>query len=98
VILIGVNSRLSLDKPYMDFLTLVAAELAGSVATIQGVRKEMEDVAALRKTEVALRASEAQLAEEAVALTRLQDCSARLWQIRDLHERLAEMLRASIQR
>jgi PAS domain-containing protein len=97
VILVGVNSRLSLDKPYMDFLTLVAAELAGSVAKIQGLRKEMKDVAALKRAEVALRASEAQLAKEAVALTRLQDCNARLWQIRDLREGLAEMLRASMQ-
>jgi PAS domain S-box-containing protein len=96
VILVGVNSRLSLDEPYMDFLNLVAAELAGSIATIHAVKKEMEDLAALRKAEVALRTSEAQLAQEAVALQRLHDSSSRLWQIRDLRKGLAEMLRASL--
>jgi len=39
VILVGVNSRLSLDEPYMDFLNLIAAELAGSISTIQSVKK-----------------------------------------------------------
>jgi PAS domain S-box-containing protein len=97
VILVGVNSRLRLDEPYMDFLNLIASELAASMARIQSVKKEMEDLAAFRKAEVALRAREAQLAEEAMALKRLHDSSARLWQIRDLREGFAEMLRASIQ-
>jgi PAS domain S-box-containing protein len=96
VILVGVNSRLSLDEPYMDFLNLIAAELAGSMAMVQSVNKEKEDLAALREAEVALRAREAQLAEETMALKRLHDSSARLWQIRDLREGFVEMLRASI--
>jgi hypothetical protein len=53
VILVGVNSRLRLDKSHMDFLNLIAPEHAGSVATIQDVRKEMADVAALRRAEAA---------------------------------------------
>ena len=97
VMLVGVNSRLRVDESYMNFLNLIAAELAGSITRIQGSKKEIDDVAALRRAEAALRVSEARLAEEASALKRLYDWSSRLWQTRDLHEGLVEMLRASIQ-
>ena len=97
VILVGINSRLRLDEPYMDFLHLIASELAGSIARIQGTNKEKEDLATLKRAEAALRASEARLAEETIALTRLHDYSSRLWQTCDLNEGLVEILRGSIQ-
>jgi PAS domain S-box-containing protein len=96
-LLVGLNSRLKLDKSYMDFLNLVAAEVAGTMARIQGVNKEMEDFAALESAEAALRDSEARLAEETIALTRLHDYSSWLWQTRDLNEGLVVILRGSIQ-
>jgi PAS domain S-box-containing protein len=96
VILVGANSRLSLDHSYMDFLNLIAAELAGSIARIQDLNKQMGDLAALKKVEATLRASEAQLADEAIALTRLHDYSSRLWRTQDLHEGLVIILRGSI--
>ena len=40
VLVVGVNSRLRLDEPYMDFLKLVAVQLAGSAATLQSVDEE----------------------------------------------------------
>ena len=48
------------------------------------------------KPKKARHASDAQLAKEAIALKRLHDSSSLLWQVRDLREGLAEMLRASI--
>jgi two-component sensor histidine kinase len=41
VLVVGVNSRLRLDEPYLDFLKLVAAQLAGSVSTLQSIEAEM---------------------------------------------------------
>jgi two-component sensor histidine kinase len=41
VLVVGVNSRLRLDGPYMDFLKLVAAQLAGSTATLRSIDEEM---------------------------------------------------------
>jgi PAS domain S-box-containing protein len=63
---------------------------------VEGSKKDIEDVAALKRAEAALRVSEARLAEEADALKRLYDWSSRLWQARNLNEGLVEMLRASI--
>ena len=97
VLLVGINSRLRLDESYMDFLNLIASELAGSIARIQGMNEQMEHLAALKRAEAALRASEARLAEETIALTRLHDYSSRLWQICDLNEGLVEVLRGSIE-
>jgi len=73
VILIGINSRLKLDQSYMDFLHLIASALAESIARMQSMNKEKEDLAALKRAEAALRVSEARLAEETIALTRLHD-------------------------
>jgi two-component sensor histidine kinase len=41
VLVVGVNSRLRLDEPHMDFLKLVAAQLASSAATLQTIDEEM---------------------------------------------------------
>jgi hypothetical protein len=41
VLVVGVNSRLRLDEPYMDFLKLAAAQLAGSVSTLQSIDEEL---------------------------------------------------------
>jgi two-component sensor histidine kinase len=41
VLVVGVNSRLRLDEPYMDFLKLVAAQLAGATSTLQSIDEEM---------------------------------------------------------
>ena len=41
VLVVGVNSRLRLDEPYMDFLKLVAAQFAGSASTLQSIDEEM---------------------------------------------------------
>jgi PAS domain S-box-containing protein len=73
VLLVGVNSRLSLDQPYMDFLNLIAAEVAGSISTIQDVKKERKNHAALREAEIALRASEARSRAQAAQLRALSD-------------------------
>jgi PAS domain S-box-containing protein len=97
VLLVGINSRLRLDESYMNFLNLIAAELAGSIARSQDTKREMDDLAALKRAETLLRASEARLAEEADALKRVYDWSTRLWHTRDLKEGLVEMLRASIE-
>ena len=43
VLLIGANSRLRLNAEYLDFLTLVAAELAGSISALQGIEKELRE-------------------------------------------------------
>lgn len=39
-LLIGANSRLHLDSEYLDFLMLVAAELAGSISALQSIETE----------------------------------------------------------
>lgn len=49
------------------------------------------------RNEVALRESQAQLAQEAEALRKLNTCSSRLWQMRTLQEGLEEMLSASME-
>jgi two-component sensor histidine kinase len=41
VLLVGVNSRLRLDEPYLDYLKLVAAQLAGSISTLQNIDEEL---------------------------------------------------------
>jgi two-component sensor histidine kinase len=41
VLFVGVNSRLRLDGPYLDFLKLVAAQLAGSISTLQNVDEDL---------------------------------------------------------
>jgi two-component sensor histidine kinase len=41
VLVVGVNSRLRLEEPYMEFLKLIAAQLAGSASTLQGIDEEM---------------------------------------------------------
>jgi two-component sensor histidine kinase len=41
VLVVGVNPRLRLDEPYMDFLKLVAAQLAASASTLQSIDEEM---------------------------------------------------------
>ena len=40
VLLLGINSRLQLDHPYRDFLTLVSGQFASAVATLQPVDRE----------------------------------------------------------
>ena len=40
ILVVGVSSRLRLDEPYMDFLKLVAAQLASSAATLQSIDEE----------------------------------------------------------
>jgi PAS domain S-box-containing protein len=97
VLLVGINSRLRLDESYLNFLNLIAAALAGSIARSHDAKREMDDLATLKSAETVLRASGAQLAEEANALKRLYDWSSRLWHTRDLKEGLMEMLRASIE-
>jgi two-component sensor histidine kinase len=41
VLLVGVNSRLRLDDSYLTFFTLVAAQLAGSISTLQTIDEEI---------------------------------------------------------
>jgi hypothetical protein len=41
VLVVGINLRLRLDEPYLDFLKLVAAQLAGSVSTLCGIDEEL---------------------------------------------------------
>jgi two-component sensor histidine kinase len=41
ILVVGVNPRLRLDELYMDFLKLVAAQLAGSAWTLQAIDREM---------------------------------------------------------
>jgi len=96
-ILVGVNPRLRLDKAYMDFLNSIAAKLTGCIERILGKKKEMEDLAARKRAEAALRDSDARLAEETTALARLHDYSSQLWQTRNLPEGLIVILRGSIQ-
>jgi two-component sensor histidine kinase len=40
IFVVGVNSRLRLDEPYMDFIELVAAHLAGTASTLQSIAEE----------------------------------------------------------
>ena len=40
VLLVGVNSRLRLDQPYMDFLTLATAQLASALSALQLLDRE----------------------------------------------------------
>ena len=40
IFVVGVSPRLRLDEPYMDFLKLVAAHLAGTAWTLQSVAEE----------------------------------------------------------
>jgi len=48
VIVVGINSRLSLDAPYMDFLNLIAAELAGPALRGSEARLAEEAIALKR--------------------------------------------------
>jgi len=41
VLAVGVNSRLHLDEPYMDFLRLVAAQFADSISALRGIYQEV---------------------------------------------------------
>ena len=41
VLVVGANSRLRLDEPYMDFLKLVTAQLAGAASRLQSIDKEL---------------------------------------------------------
>ena len=45
-LLVGANSRLRLDSEYLDFLMLVAAELAGSISALQSIEKELRSARA----------------------------------------------------
>jgi signal transduction histidine kinase/ActR/RegA family two-component response regulator len=45
ILVAGVNSRLRLDDRYLDFLRLVAAELAGAISTLQALEREKEATA-----------------------------------------------------
>jgi len=47
ILLAGVNSRLRVDERYLDFIRIVAAQLAGAIATLQSMEKEKEDALAL---------------------------------------------------
>jgi two-component sensor histidine kinase len=40
VLVAGVNSRLRLDQPYLDFLRLVAAQIAGSISALRSMENE----------------------------------------------------------
>ena len=40
VLLVGINPRLRLDQPYLDFLRLIAAQLEGSISTLQAIERE----------------------------------------------------------
>src|SRR5262249_47699637 len=71
----------------------ITRDLQGAPVGLLGVTR---DITVHKRTEVALRASEARLAQEAMALARLHNSSSRLWQTRALNEGLVEMLRASI--
>jgi signal transduction histidine kinase len=42
VLLVGVSSRLEFDAPYLDFLRLVAAQLAGAVSALDLIRSERQ--------------------------------------------------------
>jgi two-component sensor histidine kinase len=46
VLLVGANSRLRLNPEYLDFLVLVAAELAGSMSALQSIEKELRSARA----------------------------------------------------
>ena len=67
VLVVGVNSRLRLDEPYLDFLQLVAAQLAGSVSTLQSIEEEMS-AAQVREALI----NELQLSKEALEAQVLQ--------------------------
>ncbi|WP_027528608.1 PAS domain-containing sensor histidine kinase [Bradyrhizobium sp. Ec3.3] len=45
-LLIGANSRLHLDSEYLDFLMLVAAELAGSISALRSIETEQRSARA----------------------------------------------------
>jgi signal transduction histidine kinase len=42
VLVVGINSRLRLDTPYVDFLGLVAAQFASAISALQFVHREHE--------------------------------------------------------
>jgi len=57
----------------------------------------VRDITQEKDTEAALLARDKQLAEEAEALAKLNECSLRLWQTSSLKEGLSEMLRAVVE-
>ena len=42
ILVVGINSRLRLDPPYIEFLRLVAAEFGGAISALQFVHRERE--------------------------------------------------------
>jgi hypothetical protein len=44
--LLGINSRLRFDEPYLDYLKLVATQFSGSLSTLQSSEKEKRAVRA----------------------------------------------------
>ena len=45
-LLLGINSRLRFDEPYLDYLKLVATQFSGSLSTLQSIEKEKRAVRA----------------------------------------------------
>jgi two-component sensor histidine kinase len=72
VLVVGVNSRLRLDESYLDFLNLVATQLAGSVSAMQSIEEEMrtakvkEDL--INELQLAKEALEAQVEQKELLL------------------------------
>jgi two-component sensor histidine kinase len=45
-LLLGINSRLRFDEPYLDYLKLVATQFSGSLSTLQSIENEKRAVRA----------------------------------------------------
>lgn len=72
VLVVGINARLRLDEPYLDFLKLVAAQLAGSVSTLRGIDEELRSAAVreslINELQQAKQALEAQVQKKELLL------------------------------
>jgi two-component sensor histidine kinase len=64
VLVVGVNSRLRLEEPYMDFLKLIAAQLAGSASTLQSIDEEARAASIREKLIIDLQQARQDLEEQ----------------------------------
>ena len=88
VLAVGVNSRLHLDEPYMDFLRLVAAQFADSISALRGIYQEVRFGRVREGLIKDLQGANQALEEQRSAADAIRDAAARVAAIASVHERL----------
>ena len=78
-------------------ISLTVSPVRNRYGAVSGASKIARDISGRKRIEDALRASQARLTSDAVALARLNELTSRLWRLRSLREGLEEMLAATVE-